>query len=424
MIIGAGAAGPVAALFAARRGLDVLLLERTADGGRKILISGGGRCNVLPSELAPERFVTASSPHTLRKILTSWPQPEQRRFFEQDLGLPLVCEAETGKLFPASQKAREVRDRLLAHARSAGAELRFGMTVERIEPLVGQGFRVHCQARGSETEAVRIDAGAIVLATGGLSVPTTGSDGLGFEFARSLGHVLHPTYPALTPLTGGLPAHAELAGIALRVTIRSAPGLPRFETTDAFLFTHRGYSGPAVLDASHLAVLARRADQPCPLRIQWTADAAAEWERALRSGAGHVVTVLNRSLPQRLARQLLAEAAIPPETPLARLDRHARARIVALLTAYCLPVSGDEGYRKAEVTGGGVPLGDVDSRTLESRRRPGLYFCGEVLDACGPIGGHNFSWAWATGRLVGLSIAASRGPDPGSTELDAQGRPG
>jgi predicted flavoprotein YhiN len=143
-----------------------------------------------------------------------------------------------------------------------------------------------------------------------------------------------------------------------------------------------------------------------PLTVQWCARDAAAWEQTFRGGRGHVGTVVARALPQRLSDQLLGEAEVPRDRPLAQLDRDARRRLVTLLTAYPLPWTGDEGYRKAEVTGGGVALGEVDPRTLESRRCPGLFLCGEMLDAFGPIGGHNFQWAWATGRAVGLGAAA------------------
>lgn len=399
VIVGAGAAGLAAAIFAAGRGRRVLLLERTPDGGRKILVSGGGRCNVLPSSLDPGRFVTASSPNTLKKILLSWPLAEQRRFFEEEVGIPLVLEPETGKLFPVSNSARQVRDGLMALARRKGVEIRFGAMVDGLEPREG-GWSVRLRD-GSE-----IVAAAVIVATGGLSLPGTGSDGLGFELVRRLGHTVHPTYPALTPLTADPPRHAGLAGVSLTVTI-TAPGPGRgFSTRGGFLFTHRGYSGPAVLDISHLAVQSRLAGGPLqPLLVQWTELDTEAWDRTLREGSGAVATPLRRHLPGRLADALLAEAGVEPSRPLHQLRREERRRLVDLLVRYPLPWTGDEGYRKAEVTGGGVALSEVDPRTLESRLRPGLFLCGEILDAFGPIGGYNFAWAWATGRAAGLGAA-------------------
>ena len=392
----------MAAIFAARaRERPVILLEGTRDGGRKILISGGGRCNVLPSVLDPARYVTASSPATMRNILRSWPLDEQRRFFETELGLELVLEPETGKLFPASNKARQVRDALLAAAAGAGAEIRFGARLAGLEQAAG-AWRVLL------ADAAPIEAAAVVLATGGLSVPATGSDGTGLAIARGLGHTIHPTYPALTPLTADPPVHAPLAGISPIVTIEAPAGKRPFRTTGGFLFTHRGYSGPSVLDVSHLAVLSRMRgaarQAPQALLVQWTDLDEAAWKKLFgEGGQGTVANAVRRRMPQRLAEALLDEAGVAVETTLSHLTREARLRLVALLARYPLPWTGDEGYRKAEVTGGGVALGEIDPRTMESRLHPGLFLCGEMLDAFGPIGGFNFVWAWVTGRAAGMS---------------------
>ena len=400
MVIGAGAAGAMAAIFAA--GAPVLLLERTRDGGRKILISGGGRCNVLPSEMDPAQYFTASSPNSLRKILLSWPLEQQRRFFEDELGIPLALEHESGKLFPASNKARDVRDGLLDLARFRGARVRFDSYVVGLEPGVdGRPWRVLLDGGDS------IDAARVVIATGGLSVPQTGSDGTGIRIVRQLGHTLHDTYAALTPLTSEPPAHGHLAGVSLTAHLEAPLAKGSLAATGGFLFTHRGYSGPSVLNVSHAAVRARRpADQPVYAR--WTELDAAAWERMLAGGGGGLVAgLLRRHLPTRLADTLLAESGIDEQRTLAQLRRDERARLVEHLTRYPLPWTGDEGYKKAEVTGGGVPLNEVDPRTLESRLVPGLHLCGEILDCFGPIGGYNFCWAWATGRAAGLGAAAA-----------------
>jgi predicted Rossmann fold flavoprotein len=393
-VVGAGAAGLLAAIFAARAGSTVVLLERTPDGGRKILASGGGRCNVLPSVCAPERFVSDSPAPLLRRMLRAWPLPEQRRFFEDDVGLPLRLEEETGKLFPVSDRARDVRDGLLALARRDGVALGFGAAMESLRPLPP---RWEIALAGGTT----LSADRVVVATGGLSVPATGSDGTGLRALQQLGHRLHPTYPALTPLVCEPPPHAHLSGLSLPVELRGAGGRPR--AAGGFLFTHRGYSGPTVLDLSHLVTRARQRGEPLPtLRVRWRGLDDAAWAEALAVSSRSAGGVLRAHLPARLADLLLAEAGVPPERPLAQLSRAARTALLARLTAYPLPCTGDEGYRKAEVTGGGVALDEVDPRTLESRRHPGLHVCGEALDAFGPIGGHNFQWAWSTGRSAGL----------------------
>ena len=420
VVIGGGAAGFVAALFAAREGARVVLVEKTRHGGKKIVVSGGGRCNVLPGEVDAGRFVTASSPRVLARILNSWPLAEQRAFFERPpeaggLGVPLALEAETGKLFPASNRATDVRDALSAACRTAGVEMRFETAVTRLapaDPADGPGWLV-----GTDVGAdVRADA--VVLATGGLSVPNTGSDGFGLRVAERLGHTLVPTYPALAPLTatpadGGPAPHAGLSGVSLAARVRVSGAKGPAPAPRGFLFTHRGYSGPSVLDVSHAATLAREAGRPQPLLVQWAGLDADAWDAALRApGAGSVATTVRAHLPARLAEALLVHADVPPDRTRADLRRDERRRLVEALAAFSLPWTGDEGYKKAEVTGGGVPLGEVDVGTLESRRAPGLYLCGEVLDAFGPIGGYNFLWAWASGRLAGIGAAHAKSDAP------------
>ena len=402
VVIGAGAAGTLAAVFAASGDRSVVLLERTRDGGRKILISGGGRCNVLPSELDATRFVTASSPNTLRKMLRSWPLDEQRAFFEQEVGLRLVLEPETGKLFPAANKARTVRDGLYALARRRGVEMRFNARVlDVLTPHESSQWRVVLENQSE------IAASAVIIATGGLSVPATGSDGTGFAVARRLGHTVNATYPALTPLVAEPPPHAPLAGVSLDVSVSAPAGKNGVAAMGGFLFTHRGYSGPSVLNVSHMAVQARDR-QIQPVLVQWSPLDTEAWERTFTEAAsGLVITLLRHYLPDRLVRMLMAEAGVPEDRSVAQLRREERTGLVQRLAAYPLPWTGDEGYKKAEVTGGGIPLGEVNPRTLESRVHPGLFLCGEILDAFGPIGGYNFLWAWTTGRAAGLGAASA-----------------
>jgi predicted Rossmann fold flavoprotein len=401
VVIGAGAAGTMAAIFAARAGAETLLVERTRDGGRKILISGGGRCNVLPARLDESRFITDSSPNTLRKIVRAWPLPEQVAFFEREVGVPLVEEHESAKLFPASHRARDVRDGLLALAQRAGARL---LAETRVTDVArrGAGWEV------AVADAPPIEADAVIVATGGLSVPNTGSDGTGLRLLARLGHTLHDTYAALTPVTAEPAPFAELAGVSLRVALTARADGRSATATGGFLFTHRGYSGPSVLDVSHVVVRARAegASPPARLTVRWTEHDAAAWEALLRpQGARAVQSVVRAELPDRLASALIGAAGVEPTRPLADLTRDERRRLVETLVRGDLPWTGDEGYKKAEVTGGGVSLAEIDPRTMESRLHPGLYLCGEVLDAFGPIGGYNFLWAWATGRAAGTGAA-------------------
>ncbi len=405
VVIGAGAAGTMASIFAASAGAETLLIEGTKDGGRKILISGGGRCNVLPMRLEESRYVTDSSPNTLRRILRTWPLAEQRRFIEEDVGIPLVDEPEALKVFPASHKARDVRDGLLALARRSGAALRLDTRALQVRPADGR-WEVTLEG------APPLLPDAVILACGGLSVPSTGSDGSGLRMAEALGHRMHPTYAALTPLLAEPSAYTALAGVSLTVTLTARSQRHQATATGGFLFTHRGYSGPAVLDVSHVAVRSRaEGGAPARIQVRWTALGDTEWDAALRAqGTRTVLGALRTEMPDRLASVLTTVAGVEPARTLAALRRDERLRLIDTLVRCDLPWKGDEGYRKAEVTGGGVSLAEIDPGTMESRRHPGLFLCGEMLDAFGPIGGYNFCWAWATGRAAGLGAAAGSGP--------------
>ena len=389
----------MAAIFSAAAGADTLLLEGTRDGGRKILISGGGRCNVLPARLDVSRFVTDSSANLLRKMVRAWPLADQRAFFEVTLGIPLEEELASGKLFPVSQKARDVRDALLAHARAVGVTTRMNARVTALAPTAN-GWEVMM----GDGEALAADA--VIVATGGLSVPATGSDGAGLGFLAQLGHTVNPTYAALTPLTTAPSAFSALAGVSLPVSLTAKSAARHASATGGFLFTHQGYSGPSVLDVSHVAVRAHAEQQGADVRVQWGAFGDAEWFAALQPhGARTVTGALRLELPERLAAVLLTLAKVDPTRVLAELRRDERLRLIEVLVRGPLPWTGSEGYKKAEVTGGGVALSEVHPLTMESRRQAGLYLCGEVLDAFGPIGGYNFCWAWATGRAAGIGAA-------------------
>ena len=402
IVVGAGAAGSMAAIFAAAGGADTLLLERTRDGGRKILISGGGRCNVLPSRVDESRFVTDSSPNLLKKIVRAWPLAEQRAFFEDTLGIPLEEETESLKLFPASHKARDVRDGLLDYARKVGVRMRMESRVVDIAPVDGD-WEVTLD------DGTVLKADAVIIATGGLSVPNTGSDGAGLNMLKALGHTMHPTYAALTPLTTTDAAFNDLSGISLTVALTAKSAKQQATWRGGFLFTHHGYSGPSVLNVSHVAVRTRAGHAPAAkVQVQWTALGEKEWEEALKPhGARTVTGALRAELPDRLASALLAKANVEPTRPLTELRRDERLRLIDTLVRGDLPWQGDEGYKKAEVMGGGVALSEIDPRTMESRRHKGLFLCGEVLDAFGPIGGYNFLWAWATGRSAGMAAAVN-----------------
>jgi len=411
VVVGAGAAGVTAAIFAGRQGVPVLVLDGRRHPGAKIRASGGGRCNVLPSEARLDDFFTQGSANTLRNVLSSWPLPQVRHFFEQELGLPLRRE-ETGKLFPVSDDARDVVRVLMTELARVHGILRAGSRVVGVDRQQGL-WRLSLADGGVEW------AQRVILATGGLSMPTTGSDGAGLRLAQELGHTLVPTAPALVPLTGHHPDLTGLSGVSCEVSLTAtAPSGATRTVTGSMLFTHKGYSGPAVLDISQFVVGGPANIPMAALHAGFGAPCAHpaghpdSWQQRLgRSGSKTVWTVVREALPRRLADALVASAGLGQgggaDGRASELPKEARKRLLGALTACPLPVSGSEGYRTAEVTTGGVSLDEVVGRTLESRRCPELYLTGEMLDVTGKLGGYNFLWAWASGRKAGLSAAAS-----------------
>ena len=290
-----------------------------------------------------------------------------------------------------------MRDGLVEFARSKGVEILFDTTVTDLSPSAG--------AFTLTTSKGELPCDRVIVATGGLSVPATGSDGTGLDIAQRLGHRMIDTYPALTPLLG----NRRLACVAVgRLAERPAAREDRIEDHRdlwrASLFTHRGYSGPSVLDISHLTREGGSADHP---RAVVRAHGCGVGRADLEARSASVLTILARHVPGRLAEHLMIEAGMPADRRTSSLKRSERLALIDALTAYPLPWSGNEGYKKAEVTGGGVALDEVDPKTLESKKVAGLYLCGEMLDAFGPIGGHNFAWAWATGRAAGLAAGAA-----------------
>lgn len=413
-VVGCGAAGLMAAIQAGRTAgagaLDIVALDSQPRLGRKILIAGGGRCNVTNRVVKPRDF--AGAPHAqIRRVLSRFTVAQTREFFGE-LGVDFVVEEDTGKYFPSTQKARTVLDALLRAADEAGVTIVHPFRVERIvrldeaAPGTSHGFRL-------EGPHGALHARRLVLSTGGKSVPATGSDGHGYTLACSLGHELTPhLLPALVPLL--LPeAHPLLAlrGISLPVAlvVRTTSGKQLARAEGPMLLTHLGLSGPSALDISRHLLVGRETDPSLALHIHWLPDCErASLDRWLQPAAGvRVEARLSERFPKRLAATLACMAGVAPDASLAGLTRGERQALVGVLDGGRVPIVGDRGFAVAEVTAGGIPLDHVSLKTLESRRCPGLFFCGEILDVDGRIGGFNFQWAWASGTTVGQALAAA-----------------
>jgi hypothetical protein len=402
-IVGAGAAGLATAIFAARRGArgPIVLFDGAVRPGAKILVSGGARCNVT-NAVVTERDFCGSPAHLVRRVLRAFGVPETVAFF-REIGVALH-EEEDGKLFPDANRSRAVLQALLEEATRRGVVLRAGERVEAVEvPAAGLLVR---------TSRASVEAGRVVLATGGLSLPKTGSDGHGLAIARSLGHRVVPPVPALVPLRLGGGLHARLSGISLEAELSvRAGGRLEMRRRGALLFTHFGVSGPVVLDVSRAWLRARLAGEAPTLEASFAPGVAFETleseilGRAAESPRLGVARAFAGRLPLAVAEALVGEAGVPSDAPLGRLRREERRAIVAGVLARPLPVVDSRGYAFAEATAGGVPLAEVDTRTMGSRVRPGLFLAGEMLDVDGRVGGFNFQWAWSSAWVAAGGLA-------------------
>ncbi|MCK5828271.1 aminoacetone oxidase family FAD-binding enzyme [Candidatus Bipolaricaulota bacterium] len=390
-VVGGGPAGLTAAIFAARQGANVILIDRKIDPGEKLLLSGGGRCNILPTATTPEDYVTDSSPFTLRNILLSWPLEDVRFFLEVEAKLKIKTDPTTGKQH-VTGGGRIARSNLLGLAERTGVKIKRKFHVVRIGG--SNPFFLTCPEKRT------IRATRVILACGGQSYPQTGSDGEVLEILRSREHEIVPTYPALTSLIGARSDHRILSGITMTVTVTAKSETEEASSRGGFLFTHRGYSGPAILNTSHVIARARLRREQAQVFVSWTDHTEDEWRTMLTEGKRSIRGVLLREMPDRVADQLLSEISLL-EGRVADLEKDRREQLIRVLTKYPLPITRNDGFSLAEVTGGGVHLREVDAKTLQSRRLPNLYVCGEMLDAFGPIGGTNFLWAFVTGKKAG-----------------------
>lgn len=384
-MIGAGAAGLMTALAAldAKDGprASVVLFDSRPKIGAKILISGGTRCNVTNRKVTAEDY-HGGPRHFIRHVFEAFTPSETIRFFE-GIGVELVLEP-TGKYFPATHSGKTVLEALIRECEKRGAQFMTGVKIvdvqstarsrsaapgHRFALLTGTGQTVHSQA--------------VVLCTGGLSLPQTGSDGTGLGIAEKLGHAVLRTAPALTPLLSDDKDWAGLSGLTLedvRLDFYER-GKKKASSRGGFLFTHFGFSGPAALDISRHVALAKKENNPQIVANFSPADDGAAGSR------GHAPW-----LPKRFFETLRKKCA---------------ADLSKRISRYPLEVTGVYGYKKAEVTAGGVDLKEVNVATMESKKLKGLYFAGEILDVDGRIGGFNFQWSWSTGSLAGKAAAKS-----------------
>lgn len=382
VIVGAGAAGLMCALTAGARGRRVLLLDHADEAGKKILISGGGRCNFTNLECAPDRFLSGN-PHFCKSALARYTQHDFIALIEKHR-IPWH-EKTLGQLF-CDGSARAVVAMLLAECAAAGVDLRLQ---HRITDLSRSDvFRI-------ETDRGTFTAASLVLASGGLSIPKMGATGFAHDAAKRFGLTLSVIRPGLVPLAFGgedLALMRPLSGVALDCT--ASCGAAAFR--EAMLFTHRGLSGPAILQASSHW----REGAEIVIDLLPELDAAPHLlERKRARARADAKTVLSEILPGRLAAALAA--ARLPDRPIGEQPDRALADLGERLNRWRLTPTGSEGYAKAEVTVGGVDTAALSSRTMEARDVPGLYVIGEAVDVTGWLGGYNFQWAWSSGRAAG-----------------------
>lgn len=402
VVVGAGAAGLMAAIHAARTnaGASIHVLDGARKPGAKILIAGGGRCNVT-HDVVDETAFAGSSRKAIRKVLRRLDVSATTSFFAE-LGVQLKRE-ETGKLFPVTDDARTVLNALLGEARARGVVVAYPRRVRTLRRDAG-GFCI--EAAEDEVRARRV-----IIATGGMSIPKSGSDGFGYSLVRELGHTTTAFFtPGLVPLT--LPRDhflCALSGVTLPATLelRGSTGARLVTFSDSTLLTRFGLSGPSVLDISRYYLQAIHDDAGAALFMNFLpGETAASFATQLQSrGARGVFPYLRTQLPERLARAICEHAGVDPATRGDQLKRDERRAIASAVTELPLPVTGSRGYNFAEVTAGGVPLSEIRLETMESRVCDGLYLCGEICDVDGRIGGYNFQWAWSSGYVAGVSAA-------------------
>jgi predicted Rossmann fold flavoprotein len=408
ILIGAGAAGLLAAAVAAERGRRTLLLEKNRRPGVKILMSGGTRCN-LTHATDKWGIVRAyrEQGNFLHSALAAFSPADLVKLIE-DEGVPTKVE-ETGKVFPVSNRATDVLEALLRRLNRSGAQMLLDAPVTALARHE-HGFRVFHR---NAAEGTSCGATKIILTTGGQSYPGSGTTGDGYAWAKLLGHTIVPPRPALVPLSTDAPWVRELSGVTIPdVAVLLFDGVnakPIDQRRGSLLFTHFGLSGPVILDISR-SVTAAADPRSLEIACDFLPDLRPEVldaqirEACACEGKKQLAAVVSPELPRRLVEQLIPLAGLALDQKSAELSKKGRASLVAALKSARIAITGTRGFAKAEVTAGGVALSEIDSRTMQSKLVPGLYFAGEILDLDGPIGGYNFQAAFSTGYLAGRSV--------------------
>lgn len=430
VVIGAGAAGLTAAIRAGEAGAAVTLLNAHPKVGLKILMSGGTRCNVTHREVS-ERDYHGGSRNVVKRVLRAFTPEQTREWFEDELGVALKLE-ETGKYFPVSDDAQSVLDALLAAVSRAGVTLRAGTQAVRLVRGDTGGWRVGVRAVADSAAfgagvaahggdawplpsvAVEewLDCDAVIVASGGLSFPRTGSDGTGYALLQSLGHTVVPPVPALTPLASEDDLCRGAQGVTLPVDLALwVDGRVAERVSGSMLIAHFGFTGPAPLDMSrhwHRAEGHERRVTAALIAGLTLEDAETAWlvEAKRHPGRG-VRGFFAQRLPERLADMITAQSGLGGVT-MAQTPKQRRTDLLRAVLEYDLGVTGTLGYEKAEVTAGGVPVAEVSAASLESRLAPGVFLCGELLDVEGRLGGFNFQWAWSSGTVAGRAAGTMR----------------
>ena len=396
VVIGAGAAGLFCAAQAGQRGLRVLLLDHADKLAEKIRISGGGRCNFTNRDATPAQFHSAN-PHFARSALARYTPADFIALVQRHR--IAFHEKHRGQLF-CDDSSQQVIDLLLRECEDG--------RVERWQPCAVAAVRAQAGAGGArfELDSARgpVAARSVVVATGGLPIPKLGATDFGLRLARQFGHALVEPRPALVPLVfdaGAWTPFAPLAGVSLEVGIAAGAGKGRATFVEDLLFTHRGLSGPAVLQASSYWL----PGEALEIELSPGADWAQTLARAKATSRRQLGNELAQHLPQRLAQTWLERLGLPAARPLPELGDKALRQLGESLSRWRIVPTGTEGWKKAEVMAGGVDTREIDSRTLESRRVPGLHFIGEVLDVTGWLGGYNFQWAWASAHACAEGLA-------------------